>query len=88
VYVDPSDENVVALIERDIDGPIVMLGEGEHFFVGPTEERWDLALFVRQNSLSDFFSFASNADYLAGIGHRSAAVEDTRLVPLVELPVP
>jgi hypothetical protein len=69
-------------------GSVVMLGEGGNFFVGPTDERWDLALLVRQNSLADFFSFASNSDYLAGIGHRTAAVEDTRLLPLVEIAAP
>jgi hypothetical protein len=136
MFLDPSPENVVALLERSIDGPVVMLNllrfravadyrefpdlapdapisgraaydryiehtrpyleatggsvlmvaEGGLFFVGPLEERWDLALLVRQNSLTDFFSFASNEGYLAGIGHRTAAVEDTRLLPLVEIP--
>jgi hypothetical protein len=69
-------------------GSVVLLGEGGQFFVGPTDERWDLALLVRQNSLADFFSFATNTAYLAGIGHRTAAVEDTRLLPLVEVPMP
>jgi hypothetical protein len=29
-------------------------------------------------------AFASNAEYLAGIGHRTAALEDSRLLPLQE----
>jgi hypothetical protein len=45
-------------------------------------------MLVRQNSVADFFSFAGNPEYLAGIGHRTAAVEDTRLLPLVDLAVP
>lgn len=69
-------------------GSVVLLGEGGPFFVGPMDERWDLALLVRQNSVADFFSFADNAEYLSGIGHRTAAVEDTRLLPLVELLMP
>ncbi len=135
MHLDPSHENVVALIDRGIDGPIVMLNllrlrdvadysqfpalappvpisgraayaryvehtlpfleasggsvamlaDGGHFFVGPMDERWDLALLVRQRSLRDFFEFARNEDYLAGVGHRTAAVEDTRLLPLVEV---
>jgi hypothetical protein len=138
VYLDPSPDNIQALVARAVEGPIVMLnllrfrevadyrgfpeleppapisgraayelyirhtrpfleatggsvvmvGEGGNFFVGPTEERWDLALLVRQNSLADFFSFASNPGYLAGIGHRTAAVEDTRLLPLAEIAAP
>lgn len=67
-------------------GSVVMIAEGGSYFVGPDDERWDLVLLVRQNSVADFFSFATNADYLAGVGHRTAAVEDTRLLPLVELP--
>jgi hypothetical protein len=138
MHLDPTDEGVRALLDRRIDGPIVMLnllrlravadysgfpalapptpitgraayeryvahtrpfleatggsvvliGEGGVFFVGPNDERWDLALLVRQNRVADFFSFATNNAYLAGVGHRTAAVEDTRLLPLVELPKP
>lgn len=133
IHLDPSHENVVALIERNIEGPISMLnllrfrdvadyanfptlapsgaitgraaydlymthtlpfleatggaislvGEGGSFFVGPTDERWDLALIVRQTSMEDFFAFASNEEYLTGVGHRTAAVADTRILPLV-----
>ena len=42
-------------------------------------------MLVRQKSLSDFMAFASNQEYLAGIGHRTAALEDSRLLQLVEL---
>jgi hypothetical protein len=31
-----------------------------------------------------FLEFASNPDYLAGMGHRLAALEDSRLLPIVE----
>jgi hypothetical protein len=43
---------------------------------------------IRQASVADFFAFASNAEYMAGVGHRTAALEDSRLVPLVEQPLP
>lgn len=42
-------------------------------------------MLIRQKSVSDFVAFASNQKYLAGIGHRTAAVEDSRLLPLVEV---
>ena len=64
-------------------GAISLVGEGGSFFVGPTDERWDLALIVRQTSMEDFFAFASNEEYLTGVGHRTAAVADTRILPLV-----
>lgn len=65
-------------------GELIFLGEGGPFFIGPADERWDLAMLVRQASLESFMAFAGHADYLAGIGHRTAAVEDSRLLPLVE----
>jgi hypothetical protein len=65
-------------------GELTFLGKGGQFLIGPSDERWDAAMLVRQRSVADFMAFASNAEYLAGIGHRTAAVEDSRLLPLVE----
>jgi hypothetical protein len=64
-------------------GEVVFSGQGGAFLIGPPEERWDLAVLVRQSSAEAFLAFASNEDYLAGIGHRTAALEDSRLLPLV-----
>ena len=66
-------------------GSLTMLAEGGHPFVGPVDERWDLVMLVAQASLQDFFGFADDEAYLAGIGHRTAALEDSRLIPLVEV---
>lgn len=70
---------------RESGGDVVFLGRGGQYLIGPREARWDLAMMVRQNSLSDFMAFASDQRYLAGIGHRTAALEDSRLLPLVEV---
>jgi len=69
-------------------GSVTFYGFGGHNFIGPPEERWDLVALVKQASQADFFAFASNAEYLAGIGHRTAALEDSRLLPIVEQPLP
>jgi len=69
-------------------GSVEFFGTGGPNFVGPADERWDLVMMIRQASLSDFLAFASNDDYLAGIGHRTAALEDSRLLPIVERPLP
>ena len=69
---------------RKSGGDLVFLGKGGRYLIGPQEERWDLVMLVRQNSLSDFMAFSSNKEYLAGMGHRTAALEDSRLLPLVE----
>lgn len=67
-------------------GSLLFVGEGGPFFIGPQTERWDRAMLVRQSSVQSFLAFASHEGYLAGFGHRLAAVEDSRLLPLVEMP--
>ena len=65
-------------------GEILFFGQGGPFLIGPSDERWDAAMLIRQASVQSFVAFASNRDYLSGIGHRLAALEDSRLLPLVE----
>ena len=65
-------------------GEILFVGRGGASFIGPTDERWDLAMLIRQHSVESFFAFATDPAYLAGLGHRTAALEDSRLVPLEE----
>ncbi|MEM6437156.1 MAG: DUF1330 domain-containing protein [Cyanobacteria bacterium P01_D01_bin.115] len=64
-------------------GELMFLGTGGTYLIGPPEEYWDLVMLVRQNSLADFMAFASNPAYLAGLGHRTAALEDSRLLPTI-----
>ena len=65
-------------------GEMLFLGKSSKFLIGPQEERWDCVMLIRQKSLADFMAFASNQAYLAGLGHRTAALEDSRLLPVVE----
>ncbi len=65
-------------------GELVLLGDGGKFFIGPSDEQWDVVMLVRQSSIESFIAFASNPEYLAGVGHRTAALVDSRLLPLVE----
>jgi hypothetical protein len=135
-YLDPTDESVIRLLERRIDGPVTMLnllrfrewadysafpeaapsepisgsdaydrymdhtmpfltasggsvvflGAGDFSLVGPREERWDLVMAVRQKGVQSFLEFASNPDYMSGVCHRTAALTDSRLYPLLERP--
>lgn len=65
-------------------GELILLGKGGNFLIGPQDEKWDMVMLVRQNSLKDFLAFSSNKEYLAGMGHRTAALEDSRLLPVIE----
>ena len=73
---------------RASGGELLLLCEGGPFLIGPDDERWDMMMLVRQRSVDAFIAFATNADYVAGLGHRIAALEDSRLLPLTELPIP
>lgn len=68
---------------RASGGDVEFMGDGGSFLIGPSNERWDLVLLVRQKSVQSFMSFASNEAYLGGMGHRLAAISDSRLLPIV-----
>src|SRR5690349_779511 len=37
-------------------GAIEFMGTGGRYFIGPADERWDLAMLIRQSSIADFFA--------------------------------
>ena len=73
---------------KESGGDLAFLGAGGAFLIGPGDERWDLAMLVRQASIHSFIAFASHEPCRAGLGHRTAAIEDSRLLPLIERPLP
>jgi len=133
-YIDATQENGGAFVERHIEGSVVMLnllrfrdvadysaspelappdpitgeaaynryiehvmpylqeagsevlfsGRGGTYLIGPPDEKWDLMLLVRHRSVRDFLAFASHEAYLSGVGHRTAALQDSRLLPVLE----
>ena len=74
-------EQTLPFLERS-GGSLDLLAEGGSWLIGPEDERWDLALLVRQMDMETFFAFEQDADYMKILGHRTAAVEDSRLLPL------
>ena len=71
---------------EDSGGEVLFQGEAGRYLIGPAEGRWDLVLLVRHQNARVFLGFARNPDYLAGLGHRTAALEDSRLLPIVQTP--
>jgi len=61
---------------------VIYQGKSNNFLIGPVEETWDVVLLVKHKSAARFLEFASNKGYLAGVGHRTAALEDSRLLPI------
>jgi len=65
-------------------GHLLLSADGGRFLIGPQTERWDAVLLIQQDSIDAFLSFAQNDAYLVGLGHRTAALEDSRLLPLTD----
>lgn len=65
-------------------GRIILEGECDRFLIGPENEEWDYMLLIQQSSLQSFLAFASNPAYLKVLGHRTAALEDSRLLPIFD----
>ena len=69
-------------------GELLFMGEAGKFLIGPADERWDRAMLVKQASAAAFLAYPDDPSYMAGLAHRTAALLDSRLLPLAPLPIP
>ena len=67
---------------KESGGEIVFMGTCSDFFIGPRDEKWDFVMLIKQQSLQSFLAFASNPAYIKILGHREAAIVDSRLLPV------
>lgn len=67
---------------KEAGGEVIFYGAAADYLIGPSEEKWDVVLIVRYPSAGAFLAFAQNEAYLKGIGHRTAALADSRLLPM------
>ncbi len=70
-------------IER-VGSRLIFYGASKDFLIGPTTESWDAVLLVEHPSVEKFMEFAENENYLKTAGHRTAALEDSRLLPITQ----
>lgn len=63
---------------------VVFQGNAGNFVIGPESEKWDLALLVEHQSVASFMAFAQDQEYLKTAGHRTAALKDSRLLPMTQ----
>lgn len=66
-------------------GELLFSGKGGAWFIGPEGEGWDHVLLVRQSSVASFLAFGQDPDAQRAGLHRSAALIDSRLLPLEPL---
>jgi uncharacterized protein (DUF1330 family) len=69
------------LIE-EAGGKVLVWGESSQFLIGPEAERWDAALLVQYESADVFIAFAQSEAYQKVAPYRTAALADSRLLPI------
>ncbi|MEO0584094.1 MAG: DUF1330 domain-containing protein [Bacteroidota bacterium] len=63
---------------------VLFFGKSRHFLIGPEAEQWDTVILVEHPSVARFMAFAQDEDYLRTVGHRTAALADSRLLPITK----
>lgn len=66
---------------------ILFYGASNNFLIGPESEKWDAVLLVEHQSVQTFMKFAESKIYLKNVGHRTAGLEDSRLLPTTEIKI-
>lgn len=67
-----------------VGSKVLFWGQSGAFLIGPEAERWDAVLLVEHPSVQQFMAFAQDEAYLRTAGHRTAALADSRLLPISE----
>jgi uncharacterized protein (DUF1330 family) len=75
-----SDRTLPFLAE--VGGEVLFVGTAGPLLIGPEEAQWDRVLLVQYPNLGAFLSMTQSPGYTAGAGHRTAAVADSRLLPI------
>ena len=68
-----------------VGGRQVWVGRPETVVIGPADEAWDLAFIAEYPSAGAFLAMVTNPEYRALAAHRTAAVEDSRLIRLAPM---
>lgn len=68
----------------EVGGEVIWQGSAKAVLIGPRGEQWHKALLVRYPSKQAFLSMVSNPRYQTIAVHRSAALEDSRLIATVQ----
>ena len=72
-------------ILKKVGGRVIYFGKSHDFLIGPIDEKWDALLLVEYPSMTKFMELAQSEAYQKVAGHRTAALEDSRLLPSNEM---
>ncbi len=67
---------------EEVGGQLLYSGKTEMSLIGPVDERWDAILLVQYPSLAAFREMSFSKKYRSVAYHRTAALEDSRLIPI------
>lgn len=70
---------------RKRNSRILFYARSYSFLIGPEHEKWDAILLMEHESAETFIEFSKSKVYLNNLGHRTAALEDSRLLPSSEI---
>ena len=65
-----------------LGGRQIWAGKPQVMVTGPQDEAWDLAFIAEYPSAEAFIAMVRDPDYREFVQHRTAAVEDSRLLRL------
>ena len=65
-------------------GQVIFMGAAQAPLVAPADETWDEVLLVRYPSIEAFVSMVMNPEYQQLARHRTAALAEARLIPMLE----
>lgn len=65
---------------RKVGGEVIWSGRPEAMVIGPQAEQWHLAFIAAYPNADAFLAMISDPEYKNAVQHRTAGVEDSRLV--------
>ncbi len=68
----------------DVGGRVIWFGRAKGAVIGPAHEAWDHIFLVRYPCVERFVEMTSRPAYQSLLVHRTAALEDSRLIMTVE----
>ena len=66
-------------------GRQIYVGKPEGVVTGPADEHWDLIFIAEYPNAGAFLAMVTDPDYREHVKHRTAAVEDSRLIRLAPI---
>lgn len=69
---------------KAVGAEVIWSGRSVGSLIAPPDESWDQVLLVRYPSIDAFMAMIESTEYKGVVKHRTAALEDSRLVANVE----